>query len=116
MEKAIIMFLHQKRKFRYLLPVAIFLIVLSFTSLSADNNRRSNDGNIEGWVSSINQEVLYIDGQEYKLSENTRVFINSENGWEITLKTITDVGYINKAKVHVDKGLVQKIVILEVQQ
>jgi hypothetical protein len=67
-------------------------------------------------VSSINWEVLYIDGQEYRLSENTRVFIGSENGWEITLNTITDVGHINKGRIHVSRGLVQKIVILEVQQ
>jgi hypothetical protein len=35
---------------------------------------------------------------------------------EVTLNTITDVGHINKARIHVDRGLVQRIVILEVQQ
>jgi hypothetical protein len=57
-----------------------------------------------------------MDGQEYRLSENARVFIGSESGWEVTLNTITDVGYINKARINVDKGLVQRIVVLEVQQ
>ena len=110
------MFCHQKGQLRYLVFVSIFFILLPLVAIGADMNRRSNDGSIEGWVSSINREVLYMDGQEYKLSENARVFIGSESGWEVTLNTITDVGYINKARINVDKGLVQRIVVLEVQQ
>lgn len=110
------MLCHHKRQLRYLLLVAICFILLPLIAMGADKNRRSADGSIEGWVSSINREVLYIDGQEYRLSENIRVFIGSENGWEITLNTITDVGYIDKARIYIDKRLVQRIVILEVQQ
>jgi hypothetical protein len=110
------MFCRQPRQFRYLFAMSIFFIFLPLIVVGADKNRRSNDGSVEGWVSSINREVLYIDGQEYRLSENTRVFIGSESGWEVTLNTITDVGHINKARIHVDRGLVQRIVILEVQQ
>jgi hypothetical protein len=107
---------HRKRHSWFLFLASIIFIVCPLVIAGADNNRRSHDGSIEGWVSAINREVLYIDGQEYKLSENTRVFIGSENGWEITLNTITDVGQIRNARIHIDKGLVQKIVILEVQQ
>lgn len=110
------MLCHQKRQLRYLLFVLIFFILLPIIAMGADKNSRPNDGSIEGWVSSINREVLYIDGQEYRLSENTKVLIGSENGWEITLNTITDVGHINNARIHINRGLVQKIVILEVQQ
>jgi hypothetical protein len=116
MEKGIYMLCHQKRQLKYLLFVSIFFILFPLIVMGADKNSRPNDGTIEGWVSSINREVLYIDGQEYRLSENTRVFIGSENGWEITLNTITDVGHINHARIHVNRGLVQKIVILEMQQ
>jgi hypothetical protein len=101
---------------RYLLTISVLFILLPLIVMGADKNRRSNDGNVEGWVSSINREVLYIDGQEYRLSENARVFIGSENGWEVTLNTITDVGQIHKARIHIDKGMVERIVILEVQQ
>ena len=110
------MFRRRPRQFRYLFAMSIFFILLPLIVMGADKNRRSNGGSVEGWVSSINREVLYIDGQEYRLSENARVFIGSESGWEVTLTTITGVGYIDKARIHVDKGLVQRIVILEVQQ
>lgn len=104
------------KRYRYLLFVLVFVLLLPMIAIGADKNRRSHDGNIEGWVSSINGEALFIDGQEYKLSENTRVFIGSENGFEITLGTITGVGYIDKARIYLEKGYVQRIVILEVQQ
>jgi hypothetical protein len=110
------MFRRRSRQFRYLFAISLFIILFPLVVMGADKNRRSNDGNVEGWVSSINREVLYIDGQEYRLSESVRVFIGSESGWEVTLTTITDVGQIHKALIHIDKGLVQRIVILEVQQ
>lgn len=109
------MICHYKLKKRFFI-VLFVLFLLPLNVLGAEKSSRSRDGSIDGWVSSINREALYIDGQEYKLSENARVFIGSENGWEITLNTITDVGHITHARVHVDRGLVQKIVILEVQQ
>ena len=107
---------HQRRKLQYLLIVSIFFVLLPLIAMGADKNLRSNDGSIEGWVSSINREVLFIDGQEYKLSGDVRVFIGSESGWEITLNTITDVGYIDKARIYINKGKAQRIIILEVQQ
>jgi hypothetical protein len=110
------MFRRRPRQNRFLLTISVLFILLPLIVMGADKNHRSNDGNVEGWVSSINREVLYIDGQEYRLSENVRVFIGSESGWEVTLNTITDVGQIHKALIHIDKGLVQRIVILEVQQ
>ncbi len=110
------MFRRRPRLFRYLFAISIFFTLLPLIVMGADKNRRSNDGSVEGWVSSINREILFIDGQEYRLSENARVFIGSESGWEITLNTITDVGQIHKARIHIDKGLVQRIVVLEVQQ
>ena len=110
------MFRRRQGQHRFLLTISVFFILLPLIVMGADKNRRSNDGSVEGWVSSINREVLYIDGQEYRLSENVRVFIGTESGWEVTLTTITGVGYIDKARIQVDKGLVQRIVILEVQQ
>ena len=110
------MFRRRHGQHRFLLTISVLFILLPLIVMGADKNRRSNDGSVEGWVSSINREVLYIDGHEYRLSENARVFIGSESGWEVTLNTITDVGHINKAMIHVDRGLVQRIVILEVEQ
>jgi hypothetical protein len=110
------MFRRRHGQHRFLLTISVLFILFPLIVMGADKNRRSHDGSVEGWVSSINREVLYIDGQEYRLSENARVFIGSESGWEVTLTTITGVGYIDKARIHVDKGLVQRIVILEVQQ
>lgn len=111
-----IMFCHQKKQVKFLAIVLIIFILMPFIGMSAEMGRRSSDGNIEGWVSSINREVLFVEGQEYKLSGNVRVFIGSESGWEVTLNTITDVGYIDKARIYIDKGQVQRIIILEVQQ
>lgn len=110
------MFRRRHGQHRFLLTISVLFILLPLIVMGADKNRRSHDGSVEGWVSSINREVLYIDGQEYRLSENVRVFIGTESGWEVTLTTITGVGYIDKARIQVDKGLVQRIVILEVQQ
>lgn len=107
---------HHKLRKRCLLFVSILCLTLPLIAIGADKNNRTHGGGIEGWVSSINPETLYIDGQEYKLSDNIRIFIGSENGFEITLSTITGVGYIDKARIYVEKGHVQRIVILEVQQ
>jgi hypothetical protein len=107
---------HHKLQTRCLLFVSILFMMLPLIATGADKNNRTHGGSVEGWVSSINAEALYIDGQEYKLSDNMRIFIGSENGFEITLSTITGVGYIDKARIYIDKGHVQRIVILEVQQ
>jgi len=101
---------------RYFFIILVVLFLFPSIVLGADKENQPRDGSIEGWVSSINKEILYIDGKEYRLSENVKVFIGSENGWEITLNTITDVGYITHARIHVNRGMVQKIIILEVQQ
>jgi len=71
---------------------------------------------IEGWVSHITQNVLYIDGGRYPLSRDVIVTLDSEEGRRITLRTITKVGYIDKARLYIENGDVIKIVILEVQQ
>lgn len=107
---------HHKPQLRCLFIVSFILVLIPLIVVGADKNSRSRDGGIEGWVSAINREVLWIDGQEYKLSESARVYIGSEKGFEITLGTITGVGYIDKARIYLEKGYVQRIVILEVQQ
>jgi hypothetical protein len=96
--------------------IIFFVSAYSHFGYCADTDKRSRDGSIEGTVLSINKETLFIDGKEYPLSGSVRVFIGSESGWNVTLNTITDVGHIDKARIYLERGLVDRIIVLEVQQ
>jgi len=74
------------------------------------------NGAVEGWVSHITMNYLYIDGNHYPISRDVNVVLNTEEGREITLKTIVSVGHIQRARLHIERGSVVKIVILEVEQ
>lgn len=107
---------HKKNQFLFVALVLCFAALIPLVCYGQDKGRRPSDGSIEGWVSYINKDVLFIDGQEYRLSETTRVFLGEGDRWEVTLKTITDVGHIDKARIYLERGAVQKIIVLEVQQ
>lgn len=94
----------------------LILVYAPLLVLAQTTNSRHRGGAVEGWVSSITGEILYLDGQEFPISSDVRVFVGSETGWELTLKTITDVGHIHRARIHLDRGQVHKIIVLEVQQ
>ncbi len=98
------------RGFKLLLVVIGLQLILS--------GMASNSGAqlIEGAVNDITQTKLYIKGNQYPISEDVDIYIGSEKGAPITLKTITGVGFIDNARVYIESGAVVKIVILEVSQ
>ena len=74
------------------------------------------------YVSYIDEEKLFIDGEKYILSPD--LIITENQGYKIDKKTIAGVGFISKANVTIKKvrvgdkvvNEVVKIVILEMQQ
>ncbi len=94
----------------------VFLTICLFVVFPAITANTQGTGTIEGWVSVITEDSLWIDGKEYPLYRNVRLTLDFEGGMEITLSTIISVGFINKARIHIDKGAVSHIVILEVHQ
>jgi hypothetical protein len=96
--------------------VLVFLTICLFLIFPLINTSAQVTPTIEGWVSVITEDSLWIDGKEYPIAKNVRLTLDSERGQEMTLDDITGVGFINKARIHIEKGAVSHIVILEVHQ
>ena len=103
-----------------LFMIMIFLFISIVYAIQIKNNKIRVFENC--YVSYIDEEKLFIDGEEYILSPD--LIITENQGCEIDKKTIAVVGFISKADVTVrevrigDKVVneVVKIVILEMQQ
>jgi FlaG/FlaF family flagellin (archaellin) len=68
---------------------------------------------VEGLVSQINALMLVIDGQQYPLSGFARIYLGSLNGQEISMQSIAGIGKIDKARIYLLGGRVEKIVVLK---
>lgn len=104
-----------------LIRTAIFLSVLGMLLLSgvvvnAEEKPVKKEGAyqvVEGKVSSIKARILAIDDQQYPISIYARVF-NGENGnREMRLQELVNVGRIERAKLFLLGGKVEKIVVLK---
>jgi hypothetical protein len=67
---------------------------------------------IEGNVTQINARMLVIDGQQYPISKFARVFNGSEKGMEMSVQTLSQVGKIEKARLYILGGRVEKIIVI----
>lgn len=68
---------------------------------------------VEGNVGSLQARTLQIDGQQYPVSIYARVFDSALNGREMKLQDLVNVGRIDRAKLYLIGGKVEKIVVLK---
>jgi hypothetical protein len=84
--------------------------------MAADNPGESKQGAylvVEGRVSVLTTRSLTIDDKQYSISPFVRVYNNdTENGREIPMRTIVNNGKIDKARIYLIGGKVEKILVL----
>jgi hypothetical protein len=51
---------------------------------------------------------------DYTLTKKVIITLDPENAQEIILRTVTGVGYIDKARIHIENSFVTKLAVLEV--
>ena len=101
------------KRFMRILLVIVAILVLANLSI-AEGNKEYKEGRylvIEGNVSRVVARSLTVNGQQYPISMFAQVF--DKNGNALSVKNVADVGKIDKAKVYVLGGKVEKIVVLE---
>jgi len=94
-----------------------FMLSLSLTAPLFANNAALEKKQgayqvVEGRVYSVTARSLELDGKQYPISVFVRVFDNSEKGSEIPMRTIANIGKIDKARIYLIGGKVEKIIVL----
>lgn len=100
---------------RFLRIVLVCMSLLVFGNLVvAEDKKEYKEGRylvIEGKVSRIVARSLEIDGQQFPISMFAQVFDKTGNA--LSIKIVADRGKIDKAKVYVLGGKVERIVVIE---
>lgn len=98
--------------------LAIFLTEgMAFAIGASTHGKRINTESgyqvFEGNVTRIMARTLVIDGQNFPVSMFARVYKGSLRGQEIPLHVVVNVGKIDRAKLYVLRGKVEKIVVIK---
>ena len=67
----------------------------------------------EGRVEKVITRSLVIDGNQYPVSIFVKVYLNSERGVEMPMHAIANTGKIDKARIYLLGGKVEKIIVLK---
>ncbi len=66
---------------------------------------------VDGYVKQISARILTVNDQQYPLSKFARVFDN--NGNELSVQKAAIIGKIDRAKVYILGGRVEKIIVIK---
>jgi len=103
--------------FKYVFCVmAVISTLTGGFAVAAEHNQGIKQGPylvVEGNVSQVTARMLVIDGQQYPVSMYVRVFLANKKNEEIPMHTVVNVGKIDKARLFILGGKVQKIVVLK---
>jgi hypothetical protein len=104
---------------RVILDVFVAIVLLSCFAvpLRADESGTGTKQGaylvVEGRVTVLTTRSLTIDDKQYPISTFVRVYNNdTEKGAEIPMRTIVNIGKIDKARIYLIDGKVEKIIIL----
>jgi hypothetical protein len=97
------------------LILLVLLVSISASTGFADDSRNSNSPFVvmEGKVTFAKARSLVLDDRSYPVSMFVRVFTGDENGPETTMQIIANTGKIDKARIYVLRGKVEKIIVLK---
>ena len=96
--------------------VSMLLGAVTGVAIPADEKQERHEGAylvVEGYVKQISARSLVINDQQYPISMFARVFVNVEKGEEIPLHTVVNIGKIDKARLYLLGGKVEKIIVLK---
>jgi hypothetical protein len=102
---------------RIMLVLTLLLIVsVAGVAVSADDKQEKQEGAylvVEGNVKHISARSLVINDRQYPISKFAQVYMKVEKGEEIPLHTVVNVGKIDKARLYLLGGKVEKIIVLK---
>jgi hypothetical protein len=105
------------QKIRRLLSIiTVVMILAAGTSTLAEERQGRRIGAylvVEGNVSTISARMLTIDGQQYPVSMFAQVFMGDENGAKMPLSILVNVGKIDRGRLYILGGKVEKIIVLK---
>lgn len=105
-----------KRMFLNVCAAIVVLACFSAPLRAADRPGETKQGAylvVEGRVSTVTARSLTIDDKQYPISPFVRVYNNdTEKGAEVPMRTIANIGKIDKARIFLIGGKVEKIVVL----
>jgi uncharacterized protein YxeA len=101
------------KRFKWLILIVMAVLVIANFAI-AEEKKEYQEGRyfvIEGQVSNVVARSLVINGQQFPISMYAQVF--DINGNKLSVQLVANIGKIDKAKVYVLGGKVEKIVVLE---
>ena len=101
---------------RFLSIIAVVMILAAGTSAPAEERQERRVGAylvVEGNVSAISARMLTIEGQQYPVSMFAQVFMGDENGAKMPLSVLVNVGRIDRGRLYILGGKVEKIIVLK---
>ncbi len=103
---------------RFFQALFVFVIMFSYLAspLRAENSSEMKKQGAyfvkEGRVTRVTSRSLVINDKQYPISMFVRVFNDSEKGVEISMQAVANIGKIDKARIYLIGGKVEKIVVL----
>jgi len=93
----------------------VFFTVFATTNVSANESRNSKSPYVmlEGRVTFAKARSLVLDNQQYPVSMFVRVFQGDERGPEVPMHVIANTGKIDRARIYILGGKVEKIIVLQ---
>jgi hypothetical protein len=101
------------KRFKWLMLIMMAVLVLG-SFAKAEDKKEYQEGRylvIEGRVSKVVARSLIIEGQQYPISMFAEVFDENRNA--LSVQIIANVGKIDRARVFILGGKVEKIVVLK---
>lgn len=96
--------------------VCLLLQVVAVTFTAAYGSSETSRGSYivkEGLVSQVTSRSLVLENNQYPISRYVRVFLNSETGVEMPMHAIANTGKIDRARIYLLGGKVEKIIVLK---
>jgi hypothetical protein len=98
----------------------IFLVLLLCLALTGSHPARAEERQemkegaylvVEGYVKQMSARILVMNDQQYPISMFARVF--DANGTELSLQSLANVGKIDRARIYLLGGKIEKIIVLK---
>ena len=105
-------------RFRMMLSIMMTFWVLTSCFIVIADDRHGvaevKDGPyvvVEGYVKQVSARILILNDQQYPISIFARVF--DANGTELSVQMLANIGKIDRAKIYLLGGKIEKIIVLK---
>jgi hypothetical protein len=102
---------------KILIPAVVFLAMLLIcSSVLVQKSQARDDAVFTDAVTSLTMHELYLSGLRFFIAPDVRIYLHTDGGRTVSLKSLVATGRIEKAQIFVTGSEVRKIVILDMRQ